>query len=98
MADMLLSAPRCRNCRWWRTRFRLFAQIGQFDHLVLALGSGKGGVGPFATLGLGDVKLSFEEKVYTQFATAQPALAFLNPTIVSPSFRLYPLRRPCKAR
>ena len=37
-----------------------FAQIGEFDHLVLALGSGKG-VGPFATLGLADVKLGFEE-------------------------------------
>ena len=56
-----------------------FAQIGEFDHLVLALGSGKG-VGPFATLGLADVKLGFEEKVYAHFATAQAALPFLNPT------------------
>src|SRR6202020_2842934 len=40
-----------------------FAQIGKFDHLVLALGSGKG-VGPFATVSLGGVKLGFEEKVY----------------------------------
>ena len=56
-----------------------FAQIGKFDHLVLALGSGKG-VGPFATVGLADVKLGFEEKVYAHFATAQAALPFLNPT------------------
>jgi NAD(P)-dependent dehydrogenase (short-subunit alcohol dehydrogenase family) len=56
-----------------------FARIGKFDHLVLALGSGKG-VGPFATVSLADVKLGFEEKVYAHFATAQAALPFLNPT------------------
>ena len=56
-----------------------FAQIGKFDHLVLALGSGKG-IGPFASVGLADVKLGFEEKVYAHFATAQAALPFLNPT------------------
>ncbi len=55
-----------------------FAQIGKFDHLVLALGSGKG-VGPFATVSLADVKHGFEEKVYAHFATAQAALPFLNP-------------------
>ena len=54
-----------------------FAQIGKFDHLVLALGSGKG-VGPFATVRLVDVKLGFEEKVYAHFATAQAALPFLD--------------------
>ena len=73
-----------------------FAQIGKFDHLVLALGSGKG-VGPFATVGLADVKLGFEEKVYAHFATAQAALPFLNRRAVSPSFRLSPLTRPCQA-
>jgi NAD(P)-dependent dehydrogenase (short-subunit alcohol dehydrogenase family) len=56
-----------------------FAQIGKFDHLVLALGSGKG-VGPFGSVSLPDVKLGFEEKVYAHFATAQAALPFLNPT------------------
>ena len=56
-----------------------FAQIGKFDHLVLAVGSGKG-VGPFATVSLADVKLGFEEKVYAHFAAAQAALPFLNPT------------------
>jgi NAD(P)-dependent dehydrogenase (short-subunit alcohol dehydrogenase family) len=56
-----------------------FAQIGRFDHLVLALGSGKG-TGPFASVSLADVKLGFEEKVYAHFATAQAALPFLNPT------------------
>jgi NAD(P)-dependent dehydrogenase (short-subunit alcohol dehydrogenase family) len=55
-----------------------FAQIGRFDHLVLALGSGKG-IGPFASVSLADVKLGFEEKVYAHFATAQAALPFLDP-------------------
>jgi NAD(P)-dependent dehydrogenase (short-subunit alcohol dehydrogenase family) len=56
-----------------------FAQIGKFDHLVLALGSGKG-VGPFASVKLADLKSAFEEKVYAHFATAQAALPFLSPT------------------
>src|ERR1700684_452400 len=56
-----------------------FARIGNFDHLVLALGSGRG-AGPFPTVSLADVKLGFEEKVYAHFATAQTALPFLNPT------------------
>jgi NAD(P)-dependent dehydrogenase (short-subunit alcohol dehydrogenase family) len=56
-----------------------FAQIGRFDHLVLALGSGQG-VGPFATVSLASVRLGFEEKVYAHFATAQAALPFLSPT------------------
>ena len=56
-----------------------FSQIGAFDHLVIALGSGKG-VGPFAELAIGDVKAGFEEKVYAHFAVAQSALPFLSPT------------------
>ena len=54
-----------------------FSRIGGFDHLVLALGSGKG-VGPFATVSLADVRQSFEEKVFPHFATAQAALAVLR--------------------
>jgi NAD(P)-dependent dehydrogenase (short-subunit alcohol dehydrogenase family) len=55
-----------------------FAQIGKFDHLVLALGSGRG-LGPFASVSLADVRRGFEEKVFAHFATAQAALPFLNP-------------------
>lgn len=55
-----------------------FEPIGKFDHLVLALGSGKG-FGPFATMNLADMKASFEEKVFAHFATAQAALKFLAP-------------------
>lgn len=53
-----------------------FERIGGFDHLVLALGSGKG-AGPFASVPLSDVKAGFEEKVYAHFATAQAALPHL---------------------
>jgi NAD(P)-dependent dehydrogenase (short-subunit alcohol dehydrogenase family) len=56
-----------------------FERIGGFDHLVLALGSGKG-AGPFASLSLADVKAGFEEKVYAHFATAQAALPHLTNT------------------
>ena len=54
-----------------------FSRIGSFDHLVLALGSGKG-LGPFASVPLADVRQSFEEKVYPHFAVAQTALPFLR--------------------
>jgi NAD(P)-dependent dehydrogenase (short-subunit alcohol dehydrogenase family) len=54
-----------------------FSRIGPFDHLVLALGSGKG-LGPFASVNIADVRLSFEEKVYPHFAVAQAALPFLR--------------------
>jgi NAD(P)-dependent dehydrogenase (short-subunit alcohol dehydrogenase family) len=57
----------------------LFAEIGGFDHLVLALGSGRG-MGPFASVSVADVKLGFEEKVFAHFATAQAALPHLSPT------------------
>jgi NAD(P)-dependent dehydrogenase (short-subunit alcohol dehydrogenase family) len=54
-----------------------FSGIGAFNHLVLALGSGKG-LGPFASVSLDDVRQSFEEKVYPHFAAAQAALPFLR--------------------
>lgn len=53
-----------------------FERIGGIDHLVLALGSGKG-AGPFASVPLSEVKAGFEEKVYAHFATAQAALPHL---------------------
>ncbi|KLD76915.1 SDR family oxidoreductase [Xanthomonas hyacinthi] len=54
-----------------------FARIGAFDHLVLALGSGKG-AGPFASVSLAEVRQGFEEKVFPHFATAQAALPTLR--------------------
>lgn len=55
-----------------------FGKIGKFDHLVLALGSGKGG-GPFGTVSMADVQQGFEEKVFPHFACAQAASEFLSP-------------------
>jgi len=52
------------------------SRIGPFDHLVLALGSGKG-FGPFTSVSVADVRKGFEEKVYPHFATAQAALPLL---------------------
>jgi NAD(P)-dependent dehydrogenase (short-subunit alcohol dehydrogenase family) len=50
-----------------------FQSMGSFDHLVLALGSGRG-FGPFATLDLGEVRRGFEEKVWPHLSCAQAAL------------------------
>ena len=55
-----------------------FGSLGSFDHLVLAFGSTKG-LGPFATIGVEEVRLSFSEKVFPQFACAQAAHQFLSP-------------------
>jgi NAD(P)-dependent dehydrogenase (short-subunit alcohol dehydrogenase family) len=57
---------------------KLFSGVGGFDHLVLAFGSNKG-LGPFATLSVEDVRLSFAEKVFPQFACAQAAQQYLSP-------------------
>ena len=54
-----------------------FARIGGFDHLMLALGSGKG-IGPFASISLAEVRLGFEEKFFPHFAAAQAALPWLR--------------------
>jgi NAD(P)-dependent dehydrogenase (short-subunit alcohol dehydrogenase family) len=53
------------------------SRIGAFDHLVLALGSGKG-FGPFTSVSVVDVRKGFEEKVFPHFAVAQAALALLR--------------------
>jgi NAD(P)-dependent dehydrogenase (short-subunit alcohol dehydrogenase family) len=53
-----------------------FSRIGALDHLVLALGSGKG-AGPFASVSAREVRQGFEEKVFPHFTTAQAALPFL---------------------
>lgn len=54
-----------------------FSHTGNFDHLVLALGSSKG-AGPFSSVSLADVKAGFEEKFYAHFAAAQAALPYLR--------------------
>jgi NAD(P)-dependent dehydrogenase (short-subunit alcohol dehydrogenase family) len=54
-----------------------FAALGAFDHLVLALGSGRG-AGPFAGLDLDQVRRGFEEKVWPHLLCAQTALATIR--------------------
>ena len=54
----------------------VFSQLKSLDHLVLALGSGKG-VGPFSTVALPDVEAGFAEKVFPHFGCAQAALEVL---------------------
>jgi NAD(P)-dependent dehydrogenase (short-subunit alcohol dehydrogenase family) len=56
----------------------VLGKLRSFDHLVLAFGSNKG-LGPFASVGIEDVRLSFAEKVFPQFACAQAAQKHLNP-------------------
>jgi NAD(P)-dependent dehydrogenase (short-subunit alcohol dehydrogenase family) len=53
------------------------SRIGSFDHLVLALGSGRG-FGPFTSVSVADVRRGFEEKVHPHFAVAQAALPRLR--------------------
>ncbi|HLG85465.1 MAG TPA: SDR family oxidoreductase [Bradyrhizobium sp.] len=54
----------------------VFAELGAFDHLVLAAGSTKG-AGSFASVSMDDVRASFSEKVFPHFGTAQAALPHL---------------------
>jgi NAD(P)-dependent dehydrogenase (short-subunit alcohol dehydrogenase family) len=56
---------------------KVLATTGPIDHLILALGSGKG-AGPFATVELGSVRRGFEEKVLAHFDCAQAALPTLR--------------------
>jgi NAD(P)-dependent dehydrogenase (short-subunit alcohol dehydrogenase family) len=53
-----------------------FADIGNFDHLVIALSGARGG-GPFASVEISEVRGGFEQKVFPHIATAQAALPFL---------------------
>ena len=57
----------------------LFTKLGHFDHLVLAFGSNKG-LGPFRTVDANSLRQGFNEKVVSQFACAQAAYEYLNPT------------------
>jgi NAD(P)-dependent dehydrogenase (short-subunit alcohol dehydrogenase family) len=54
-----------------------FKAIGPLDHLVLALGSGRG-IGPFATLDLAEVRGGFQDKVLSHLSCAQAALPTIS--------------------
>jgi NAD(P)-dependent dehydrogenase (short-subunit alcohol dehydrogenase family) len=55
----------------------VLASLVGLDHLVLAMGSGKG-VGAFTSLPFEEMKKSFEEKVYAHFDCAQAAFPHLS--------------------
>ncbi|MDX8435172.1 SDR family oxidoreductase [Mesorhizobium abyssinicae] len=56
---------------------RFFDGLGPFDHLVLAASGGKG-LGPFATLDLGDIGSGVDEKIRPQLSCLQAALPTLS--------------------
>ncbi|MBX4991311.1 NAD(P)-dependent dehydrogenase (short-subunit alcohol dehydrogenase family) [Rhizobium binae] len=56
----------------------VFAEIGAFGHLVLAMSSGHG-AGPFATLDMADLLAGFQTKLIPHAAAAQAALPLLQP-------------------
>ena len=55
-----------------------FADIGQIDHLVIALSGGKG-IGLFHELDLDDLRKGFEGKFFPQLQTAQAVLPYISP-------------------
>jgi NAD(P)-dependent dehydrogenase (short-subunit alcohol dehydrogenase family) len=54
-----------------------FASVGEFDHLVMALGSRKG-MGNFTDLSLEELRAGFEEKYWSQLYTLKAALPYLK--------------------
>ena len=60
-------------------RARTLAEIGSFDHLVLALSGGKG-AGLFTQIAPGDLRSGFEGKFWTHFSLAQESLPYLSQT------------------
>lgn len=58
-------------------RARALADIGKFDHLVLALSGGKG-AGAFAQITQTDLRSGFEAKFWLHFLLVQESLPYLN--------------------
>jgi NAD(P)-dependent dehydrogenase (short-subunit alcohol dehydrogenase family) len=58
-------------------RAAVLAEAGAIDHLVVAV-SGRGGMGPFATLDLDELHAAFEGKLWAHLATLQAALPQLS--------------------
>jgi NAD(P)-dependent dehydrogenase (short-subunit alcohol dehydrogenase family) len=56
---------------------QVMADIGQFDHLVVALSGGKG-IGHFRELDLDDLRKGFKGKFFPQLQTAQSALPYIS--------------------
>jgi NAD(P)-dependent dehydrogenase (short-subunit alcohol dehydrogenase family) len=60
-----------------KDRARALAEIGSFDHLVLALSGGKG-AGLFAQVAPADLRSGFEAKFWMHFSLAQESLPYLS--------------------
>lgn len=58
-------------------RAEALAQIGPFDHLVLALSGGKG-AGPFPGIAPAELRSGFEGKFWAHFSLAQESLRYLH--------------------
>jgi NAD(P)-dependent dehydrogenase (short-subunit alcohol dehydrogenase family) len=58
-------------------RAQALAQIGPFDHVVIALSSGKG-AGPFVHVAPADLRSGFEGKFWPYFSLAQESLRYLS--------------------
>jgi NAD(P)-dependent dehydrogenase (short-subunit alcohol dehydrogenase family) len=58
-------------------RARALADIGQLDHLVIAVSGGKG-AGVFQSLSPADLRTGFEAKFWAHFSLAQDALPYLS--------------------
>ena len=58
----------------------LFAALGEFDHLVLALSGGRG-AGPFLTISLDDIRSGFEAKLFAQLTTLKAALSHVKKSV-----------------
>lgn len=58
-------------------RARALAEVGPFDHLVVALSGGKG-AGRFADVTPADLRSGFDAKFLVHFALAQESLAYLS--------------------
>jgi len=56
-----------------------FADLGQIDHLVIAVSGGKG-IGLFRELDLDDLRKGFEGKLFPQLQTAQAILPYITTT------------------
>ena len=59
-----------------RERAGALAELGRFDHLVIALSGGKG-AGAFPSLPQADVRAGFEAKFWAYFSLAQEVLPYL---------------------
>jgi len=58
-------------------RKRALAEIGEIDHLVVALSGGKG-AGPFTAVTQADLRSGFEGKFFVHFSLAQDSLRHLS--------------------